>query len=378
MKTRLFLVASLFLAVGFTSCSNTLDDENPAPAGKGDKVLIVKLPANMKATRVVEDQTKPGTETGIKDATIFLLTGQLVWKAQEFTEEEMKTTYKRFEQVPVTVDRVIVVANTQQEEDVLKLVTADQVRNYAYSIASQHNGTMLSNRTLIGEATPKLKSDPETTGHDDHDYMEADVTLSAITARMEVGTVVAGEGIEKIELVSLWVNNYISKHKGTETLWPENAVEGYWNIVEEKGINIGQASVDPIGELTIPTYAETSYQQGYSSDVELATNSKVYAFHVFPGNVPNLVMLVKVTLKPDYYEGEAKYKYGFVTFTKFKEGSNYVSAFEAHNVYKMGVGDKGIKIDAKDITDQPNKGKYDLGIEVKIAPWTFHEVTPEV
>lgn len=381
MKTKSLLAVSLILALGFTSCSNSLDEDYPA-SGKDNNVLVVKLPANVKLTRSVEKPVDNASETGVSDITVFLLIGQLVERAVEFSQSDIDAGYKRFEQVPAQVDGAIVVAN-RAGQSILGLKNADQIRNYAFTVATQHTDKELDGRTLMGEAVATQTSDPSQTP-DGHIYKEAKVTLSAITARIEVGTVIPGEGVQAVELVAVYINNFYSTYPKIDlTLYAEgNAI---WNPTVT-GVNPGanKGSKDPIGEIVPGAYTPAEYMTPGSTEVKQTADSKVYAFHVFPGNVPHLVMLVKVELKKDYFEvdddgNELKYKYGFLTFNKFKTASNdYVQEMVGHNIYKMGVGTKGIPVNAKDVTDKPEKGPYDLGVNIDIAEWTVNEVTPEV
>ncbi|NDV59332.1 hypothetical protein [Bacteroides sp. 519] len=375
---KLFLAVSLLTAIGMTGCS---DSSNDILTGKEDNVLIVRLPDNVKYTRSVEDpvsSSTSGAQTGIDDVTVFLLTGQVVERSVEFDANDLIQKSKRIEQVPAQVNRVIVVAN-KVGNTITDLATENDIKNFAYTVESQHRKTQLNGKTLMGEGIPADK--PNTNG-DGHLYKEATVSLKAITARIEVGTVVPGEGVESVELVAVYINNFYETYMGaTPRLYPEGHAIWGLTVANDPGANIG--SVTPVGTITPNAYTPVEYMNLGSSEVVKADNSKAYAFHVFPGNVPHLVLLVKVVLKEKYYEIDAndnhlKYKYGFLTYTKFKEDAGYIQAMEGHNVYKMGVGNKGIPVNAKDITDKPEKGPYDLGINIQVANWTSHEVTPEV
>lgn len=379
MKTTFLAAISFFFVLAVTSCSNSLDEDNPKP-GNGTNVLVVKLPENVKLTRAVETPVDGNTVTGVEDVTVFLLTGQLVERAVELEQDDIDAGYKRFEQIPSQVDRVIVVAN-RAGETIKNLVNRTQISNYAYSVASQHTKTELNGRTLMGEALVVDAVDPNP---DTHLYKQAKVSLDAITARIEVGTVIPGEGVESVKLVAVYVNNFYGNYPMANLgTYPET--DPNWDLTvtgNNPGANIG--SKDPIGTITPASYTPAEYMTPGSDEVKQATDSKVYAFHVFPGNVPHVIMLVKVELKENYYEvdesGNAlKYKYGFLTFTKFKTGTGgYIPSMTGHNIYKMGVGNQGIPVNAKDITDKPEKGAYDLEIYIDIRPWEVNEVTPEV
>lgn len=383
MKTKSLLAASLVLALGIGGCSNSMDDEGPGIV-KNDNVLIVNLPDNVKSSRFVEESVS-GNETIVEDVTVFLLNGQSVEKAVEFDGTDLSKNYKRIENVASSVNRVLVVAN-KVDADIMNLRTATEIKNYNYSVLSQHMQTGLRGKTLMGEAdvVEEGVSDPNPEGHEGHKYKQADVDLKAITARIEVGTVAPGEGVESVELVAVYLNNFYLEYpqKMLTTYSEDNENWKYTLINPDLLPNIGYPTA--IGEIQAGPFDPDQYRIHASSEVKLDDITKVYAFHVFPGNVPHLVMLVKVELKENYYEVDEndqplKYKFGYLTFTKFNTGgSTYLTEMEGHNVYKMGVGKNGIPVNAKDITDKPEKGPYDLGIKIDIRPWDIHEVTPEV
>lgn len=379
MKAKFLLAASLFFAIGMTSCSNSNDDENPTP-DKADNVLLVSLPKNVKSTRGVENSVD-GVTTGLKDVTVFLLNGYLVERAVAFEQHHIDARYMRIEQVSSSVDRVIVIANNAGK-DIMGLRNVDEIRNFPFTVETQHLDTELNYRTLMGEAIVMETVDPEP-GHDNtHKFKQAKVDLEAITARLEIGTVVPGEGVADVQLLAVYVNHAFGTYPNNELIFHKED-EQCWgvDVLNDPGANIG--SKDPIEVTGIQPYEPMEYMNNADAAVNLENDSKVYAYHVFPGNIPHVIMLVKLELMDGYYEFDGsnaplKYKYGFVTFTKFNSVNGYVDALQPHNIYKMGVGSKGIKIDAKDVTDKPEKGPYDLGIYVDIRPWEVHEVTPEV
>ena len=379
MKANFLLATSFVLAIGMTGCSNSVDDQGPSP-GKTDNVLLVTLPKNTKSSRAIESSAS-GEVNDLNDVTVFLMNGYLVEKAVPFEEDDVKAKYLRIEQVSSGVDRVIVIANNAGK-NILGLKNMDEIKNFPFTVETQHIGSGLDNKTLMGEAEviEDTSGDPNPDGHT---FKKATVKLEAITARLEIGDVVPGVGVADVELVAVYVNNAFGTYPQKELIFHKED-DPCWDVTvpNDPGANIG--SKNPIGEITLKDYTPEQYMNPAAPTlVKPEDGSQVYAFHVFPGNIPHVILLVKLELLPDYYEvndaGEhLSHKYGFVTFTKFNTDSGYIDALQAHNIYKMGVGSKGIKIDAKDVTDKPEKGPYDLGIYVKIEAWGVHEVTPEV
>ncbi|NDV81647.1 hypothetical protein [Bacteroides sp. 51] len=382
MKTKSLLAASLVLVMGMAGCSKSIDDESPV-SGKADNVLLVTLPNTVKSTRAIEDPVD-GNTTGLKDVTVFLLNGYIVEKVAEFEQQNINDHYLRIEQVSSSVDRVIVIAN-KADENILGLKNVDEIRNYPFTVKTQHKGQGLDNRTLMGEANV-VAAPEEDPNSDGHLFKKAVVTLNAITARLEIGAVVPGDGVDKVDLIAVYVNNAYGTYPQKDLIFHKED-DPCWvvDMVNNPGANVG--SKDPISAFTPEPYDPQEYTNLGDAQVKQSSDSKVYAYHVFPGNIPHIVMLVKLELLEGYYEVDdlgnpLKYKYGYVTFSKFNTGlpspDDYVKEMLPHNIYKMGVGSKGIKINAKDVTDKPEKGPYDLGVYVDILPWEINEVTPEV
>jgi len=383
MKKNLVLAMTLLTAIGITSCSKS--DDN-VPSGKEDNVLLVQLPNNVISSRAIEDQTHQAA-TEVKDVTVFLMAGQSVVKAEEFTNDELEKGYKRFEKVPSHVNNVIVVAN-KIVETLLDLNNATEIKNYAYEVASQHSVSGLNGKTLMGEGEIPLETvaHPNPDPNDpDRKYKVVSVSLNAITARIEVGAVCPGVGVEEVELVAISINNFYKRNGETvPVLYGEQSP--MWYVLEANSKIPGKGYEDAIGKIWFSnSYDPAEYRNLADNDqVVLHFDSKVYAFHVFQGNVPHVVMLVKLKLADGYYEvgdnGEKlQYKYGYLTFTKFRITDNvYVDAMKGNNIYKMGVGTTGIPVNAKDVTDKPEKGPYDLGVEIVITPWSENHVKPEV
>ena len=378
MKAKFLLVASFVLAIGMTGCSNSNDDENPAP-DKTDNVLLVMLPDNVKSTRAIETPADENV-TGVQDVTVFLLNGYLVDKVVEFNENNIKAGYLRIEQVSSGVDHVIVIAN-KVNENILGLKNIDEIKNYPFTVKTQHQGTGLDNRTLMGEANvvEATGSDPNSDGHI---FKKATVELNAITARLEIGTVVPGDGVANVDLVAVYVNNAFGTYPQNDLIFHKED-DACWNVTvpNDPGANIG--STESIGTIALQPYDPSEYMNAGDDRVKPVDGSEIYAYHVFPGNIPHVIMLVKLELLDGYYELDdtntpLKYKYGFITFSKFNTKNGYITELTPHNIYRIGVGADGIKVNAKDVTDKPEKGPYDLGVYVEILPWGVYEVTPEV
>ncbi len=373
MKKVLFL-AALAATVGFTACNK---DNGPEVNGSGDAVLMVKLPDNI-VTRSVEASQGATTATVITDLVIFMTNeGGTVLRVEELTGADLTAKYKRFEQVNPAIAKVLVVANipTAGEKTTLKgLGTSALVKSFGFTAASQNATAGIEGQVLMGEATAVVTTpDPLDDGHI---YKEAQVTLNALTARMEIGAVKAGTGIASVELVGVWVNNfYLTNGAADATKYlSDNAC---WDVTP---LTSGSpAATDIFTGFTIPTYTPSVYHNpANNTEVKVEAGSKVYAYQVFAGNLPHVILLVKGVYDENFYEDGKKYFCGFVTFTSYKEGATTVDAFAANTIYKIGTGATGIEITPENVTPEPELNAYDLFVNCIIAPWTEKNVTPGV
>lgn len=209
---------------------------------------------------------------------------------------------------------------------------------------------------------------------------EAQVTLNTITSRLEIGDVSPGDGVEQVELIAVYINNYYSNGSRPTPLILHPEGHDVWKTTPAAGM----PSDDPIAfdfATTDNPYTEPYYRiaADYTNvDWDDPTKNKCYAFHLFTGNfLPHLIVLVKGKYKDTYAPEGKEYFFGWVTFNKFTSADGPVPKMEPNMIYKMGLTD-GIKINAKDITDQPEKNKMDITINIDVAPWNEMTVTPGV
>jgi hypothetical protein len=386
-KSFYFLVAALVAAtVSFSSCQ-----KEELGNGKGDKSsLVIKLPS----TRLVDD-AQVAAATPIDPTlgvVVFLMDGNAKVSVEEFTTGEITAKYKRIEDVSPEVDNVIVVANVPSSE--LTAVKAESSKNgiklYAYSLNEQNAVAGLAGKTLYGESGVADVVDPlgNTTDHAGHDYKEANVDLKAITARIEFGAIKAGNGIASIKIEHIWINSYNVDGSGAVNIFhPYDWAK--WNTTPTS-TNV-YATAGDIASITVPasTYDYTGVHDAYSAAVDGV--AKVYAYHIFteaPATpTPHVILLVSGQY--DTAESGAsstftsdlanKYFVRYITISGYSDNGTNVSAFKGNTIYKLGVGtDQEIVIDWDDLTEDPESGVYDLGINVDVVEWDVKNVTPTI
>lgn len=380
MKAKFLLALPLFLGAVLTGCSKT---DNPGTTSD-NQVLIVKLPGAANSRAVETPENTGSATTTLDDVRVFLLSNDLVIQEEVFTDAERGLKSKRIELVPSNVDKVIVVANANGAP-IAGLRTADAIKKYAFTVAHQYptGKTGLEGKTMIGEGTPEVK-DPDP-NPDGHIYKEVTVDIEAITSRIEVGDVKAGTGIEEVQLLAVYINNYYETNaKGTPNLqnefwtgWPNIPASPKKTEIE---IDFEPSDIEP------SAYTESRYVDRYNSNVKLSDDTKAYAYHVFSNNLPHVILLIRGKYTDAYAPLEngtdepMPYFIGWVTYSKYYDSTlgDYIPEMLPNNIYKMGVDANGITINAPDIRPRPEPQDYDLGLNVTVKKWTANVVTPEV
>ena len=362
------LLATLALAVMFTSCSKEDNGGNETQ----DNVIVVKLPDNV-SLRAVEAQGSAASTITLANVTVFLLNGNnVVGAPKTFSGPEITAKSKRIEQASSSVNKVVVVANIPAGDmsAVNALTTETAIKNYAFAIADQNSG--IAAVTRMGTGTPATAVDLTPDGHN---YKAVSVELEPLTARFEIGAVKAGNNVANVTLEGVWINAYYT-NGSKATVKTHNDADPVWYTTPATTSSPFNAAV---GTVTMTnTYTVPSYYNAASPLVTMTAGSQVYAYQLFAGaNIPHLILLVK----GEYTTADAsgnKFFLGYVTFTRFTESGTDISSVLPNTIYKVGVGDIGIEINADDITIWPEMQKFDLGVTVTTTPWTVKNVTPNI
>lgn len=351
MKIKSLFVAMLAL-VSFASCSQSEDPQAASETG----TIVVNF--GQGGTRIVDDLVANNTAPDLNNATVYLLQGTSVVGTHTLTTAEMTAKRCVLEQVSGAVNKVLVVANVP-DGVTLSTTSANDIRNYAYTIASQQSTAGkkgVKHLTLMGEGTPETVT-PNPVG-DGHNYKEVTLTVKALVARIEVGTVKAGTGITSVTLDHVYINNYYTNgaktglafHDETSNMWDWNAG-------------------------AFPAYTNPEYTDANNAAVD-GTGAKCYAYQVFADaayagdKIPHVLLCVS-----GIYEDGEVFTRKWVTFNKYHDGSAYITAMEQNKVYNLGAQ---ITINAGDLTPDPEMAKIDLGINVTVTNWNVIAVTPGV
>lgn len=342
MKTKLFLLSLIALAA-LASCSK---NDASAPDEGTLKTVVVKIGG--PKTRLVDNPVTGGSQVAYDNATIFVLNGDAVVTSHTLTAIDLLTTQEyRFEQIIAAVTNVLVVVNVPADAT-LPTTSAAAIRAYPFSIASQQStgaNPGVAHVTLMGEAIP-VSSPPD----DGHVLMTANVNVLSTVARIEVGTVVPGTGLNSVQIEAVYINNFFT--------------DGSRSVVQLHDQN------DPVWVPPFPPYSVPEYMDVFNPAVNDQPNSSVYAYQVFSGNLPHVIL----RLSGVFSTGDA-FSDRWITFTRYNSAGGFITAMERNTIYNLGAT---ITINAQDITPFPEMGLTDLEVFITAEDWTLVPVTPEV
>lgn len=375
--------------LGLGSCSN---DESNNDTGKTQNIVI-KLPSNVKlASRAVEDQWEDNETGVVKNIMVFLMNGQVVLRTEKFEDEEINVHAKMVELAPANTNYVLLVANYDEnkETQLKNLPNLTAIKTF-FDVASQNvllKG-QVKEKTLMGIGEPVISG----LNTDGHQLKTVTIKLESITARFEVGTVKAGTGIEEVELVGVFINNFYNNYNLEHTFY--NSEDSHWTTDPLSGTDSRAIDIVSVTNTFDP---EQYYDEADNENVTRAIGSMAYAYHVFEGNnIPHLILLVKGKYQLGFSPQGNDYPYflKWVTFTKFIHNGSAITSIDKNVIYKMGVvkdtdsrpgggdgtpteEDTGITINEEDLTDKPETPMFDVSIEVEIIDWVSKYVTPSV
>ena len=399
MKMKSILISCAALAMVFGSCSKTDD-----VGGNGSNDIAVRIPAELLSnggTRgIVENEVPTGSKTTIDNIQYFLLNNNSVVEQKYYTAAPPAVQY--FYNASASINKVIVIANVPAADltTVQALTNEADIQAYAYSIASQQPaatattvpyGTApgIAQKTLISETATFVTQGSNTSGGTAGTYKLANVTLKSVTARIEIGAVYAGEGVQSVELEGVWINNYYTTGSKA-TVQFNNESAGVWALVGGPTIGVSSTAYTALLPANFTAYSAPEFFMQANASVTKAAGSPAYVFHVFGDAaeavspaidaMPHVILLVRGELKSGYYENSDKFFRKWVTFRRYMDNPvtpTYITSMDRNNIYKIGVGATGIPIDAKNLTEKPELNAVDLGVAVTVAEWNAVNLTPE-
>lgn len=373
MKAKTFLFAVLAATMTLASCDKSENEMGGSNTGQQPKSVTIKL-ANVQApqskTRGSQAPVQDNDAAKLNSFTIFFVDAAgKFYEGYAASDTEKKTKLKRtytanetvptFHYLDASVTKVIVVGNpkwTTEPANEAALKTQTKV-----NIADEQD---VDNLVLFGEAgLAKKNPAADEAGHTET-YV-ANVNVLPLVARLEIGSFeyeqvddATTRNYTSLTLNHMAVNTYMGtcQYGGTteglvnasissSTVWSylEGLTTGWYN---DKGMNI-------------TLNADNTYK--YAVDFT-AENAQVFAYNVFAGTVPQVVLGMSGT-KAD---GNTAALY-LVT-----KGLGTNGEFKAGYVYRMNAT-------SPFVFNDEDLGNPDKCVEVTVTPkeWTVIAVSPE-
>ena len=383
---------------GTTSCSKS--NESNA-SSQEDNSVVIRIANDASGRGLVEQQVANNATGNLVGVEVFLMNASgYVVQQESFSTADLSIGSKTIYNVPSTVSKVVLVANTPSAllNTVKALTSLDAIAKYPFTALSQNDAAYpgITNKIMMGEGT--------VTGTT---IKTADITLKSLTARFEIGTVTEGEGIlaGSLSLVGVWINNFYTDASMASTSKIFNDYTNpIWNTSPSYTTSPSSGSFGTITSSSMTTYTAPYYTAANGS-VTINPNTQVYAFQVYAGpvigansgtgltvandNMPHVILLIKGTFAEpfggkSYYTAPNKFFLAWITFRQYKGSSGYIPAILPNNIYKIGAtpaggGTGGIFITADEIgTNPPETPDANLSLNVTISPWDINSVTPSV
>lgn len=374
MKMKTFWVAAL-ATMTLAACSKD-GESGGAPATGAKTNFAVSLPGAPETYAVEDPQAAGQIMPYYNDITVYLIDAGANAVGYAWTDAEIKSREKRFEQITEPV-KVLVVVNsgsvtmptgsvsmTALQNSITAISAADQ-NLAAKSLAAEDAkgnaiGDYLSVQQvmLYGEQSTFTTETPD----DGHTLKKAAVELQSMVARFEVGAVKPGTGLDALTVEAVYVNNFYNE--------------------------VGNTTTQAFTELDWPaTFSPAWATDAYNAAVTSNAGTKAYAYQVLYGaKVPHIIYKVSGTVSAGYklsdgtgdLNNPTPFTGKYITVKGFRENGSLISAISNHKIYKMGLENGGIEITPEKITDKPEKTQIDLIVAITVADWTVSNVTPEI
>lgn len=374
MKMKTFLIAAL-ATMSLAACSK---DAEPGgtPATGAKTNFSVALPGAVE-TYAVEDPQAAGQITPLyNDITVYLMDAGANAIGYAWTDAEIKSREKRFEQITEPV-KVLVVVNsgsvtmptgtvsfTDLQNSIMAISAADQNLVTKTLAAEDAKGNAAGDYLSVQQVMLYGEQDTFTTetADDGHTLKKAAIELQSMVSRFEVGTVKPGTGLDALTVEAVYVNNFYNE--------------------------VGNTTTQAFSELDWPTTFSPAWAtDGYDAAVTSNAGTKAYAYQILYGaKIPHIIYKVSGTVSAGYklsdgtgdLNNPTPFTGKYITVKGFRENGSLISAITNHKIYKMGLDGGGIVITPDKITDKPEKTKIDLIVAITVADWTVANVTPEI
>lgn len=368
--TKMFLVA--LAALGMAACSN--NDEIPGMNNDGTKSVAIRFEGLSASTKAVGDPQSAG-KIALSNMTIYFTDGTNILTKKTLTTEspewaELTGDGHVFHQLPSAVKEIQIVGNSAG-----KTITEGTVAALKGSVLKAAGEQEFTNVTLFGEDTTLESQDPAVSDDHTNDVLKAEVTLSPLVARFEIGNIACTDmgtgpvsGFD-LKVIGLMDFNSAVKLDGTAT-----GTEYTLANVLEPG------STAEAGEVV---FGEANEEAGWAWDnITGATitnttpwnpeTDKKFVYQFIPNKLADGKMVqVKLVLDNVKWTDGTNNPFNSVVTAKFQKGGQDLTKFEAGKIYTVDYQFKGENVGPWN----PDDVKC-VQINVAVASWEIVALTP--
>ncbi len=335
-------------ALGLASCAK---EGGGQTAGSTD--LTVRINNRPVGTRAIEAGVADGYKTPLADGKILIFRDGNFVSAEDLDVALAETTGQVIENVPSTAE-VYVVGNIDVSGaafDVSNVATWTDFEDVFGAITTQQDAS----KAVMANAgnAPKAIENVDTT----EGTADVQVNIAPVVSRIQLAKVTGKteDGLADLafSVTGVYVSNY----------YPDFTYAGSYSGTLFKAFSDGAAH----GGLT--EYQDETEVAATAGVVQTA--SKVWGYNVAAGNIPYLI--VKVKLLAAYEIGGVEYNAGdelFLTVGSYKETSGAtIAAFAPGTIYNVA----NLNFSASQLTEEP-VDNVALTLTVEVDTWNYVEV----
>ena len=362
------IFASMLAVLSCASCSqndNIVSDQDLTP-----KALVISLPKTA-TSRHIEDQVDVNKDPQFNSITVILydkgdnaVIHNWVGDTNVMTIPDVVTPagVQVIVNIPTFQKVALKAAKTKADVNAVLAAIVIEDQNLPYSsvpvaITSAEQTTYSG----LAAAIVEVPASGATLA-----YNTAEVVISSVASRFEIGTIVAqeGSGVKDLVVKLVIFNNYLS-----------------WNAPTSSVVNLKGPVLKQEDDI-----ASWAMIEGDTSKVTSEIGTSAYAFQALPGAViPQIIFKIDGTVLKGFKladgTGSATEDVAFtgkyVTINGFRNAAGSLTALLPHSIYQVAIS-KALDISEGDITDEPNKDEVGLEVTISVKEWSKETLTPEI
>ena len=386
MKSMKYLCLAL-ASMALFACSN--EEEVPGWNSEDTQSVALKLDGLSAGTRAVGDSEtdQDGEEVALSNVTIYFTDGTNILMKESLSSSDTEAwaeligTGHIFHQVPSAVTQIQIVGNAED-----KTLTETNVTALKSSVMKAADEQDFEDVTLFGEDTSLENATFTDTEHPDATKKKAEVTLTPLVARFEIGNIACTDVpsglIEEYDMVAIGLINFntgitLGTTTASGSMTYDNVLEP-GSTADEGEFVFGESGTGYEDVAWAWDKITTATNISNSTAWNPGTNQK-FVYQFIPGKVGEttvtsaLMPQVKLVLDNiDWADGTANPFNSVVTasFT-YGEEKTPLTVFEAGKIYTVDY-----KFKSGDVGPWNPDDVQCIQINVKVSKWSVVALTP--